>query len=166
MKLDVKALAIALGVLWGLAIFLTAVANLIWPTYGRTFLEVMGVEFGELQEGNAWLKFEVREDHCRTGGILHGGATATLLDTLCGMAAATAIPATQDLVTAQLNINYVRPAVPGETLTGHGHVEHRGKRTLICRSEVRRPDGQLLAMATATMMILDARVGGPPPANS
>jgi hypothetical protein len=41
MKLDVKALAIALGVLWGLAIFLTAVANLIWPTYGRTFLEVV-----------------------------------------------------------------------------------------------------------------------------
>lgn len=130
-----------------------------------TFLDVIGVEFGELQEGNAWLKLEVREDHCRTGGILHGGAIATLLDTLCGMSAATAIPATQDLVTAQLNINYVRPAVPGEVLTGHGHVEHRGKRTLICRSEVRKPDGQLLAMATATMMILDTRVGAPQPTN-
>lgn len=41
MKLDVKAIAITAGLLWGLAMFLTALANLIWPTYGQAFLEVM-----------------------------------------------------------------------------------------------------------------------------
>ena len=42
MKLDVKAVAITLGLLWGLlAMFLTGIANLIWPGYGQAFLDVM-----------------------------------------------------------------------------------------------------------------------------
>jgi ABC-type phosphate transport system permease subunit len=42
MKLDVKAMAITVGLLWGiLAMFLTGVANLIWPAYGKAFLDVM-----------------------------------------------------------------------------------------------------------------------------
>jgi hypothetical protein len=42
MKLSVKGMAIALGLIWGiLAMFVPGLANLIWPTYARAFLEVM-----------------------------------------------------------------------------------------------------------------------------
>ena len=42
MKLDIKAMSITLAFIWGiLAMFLTGVANLIWPPYGQAFLEVM-----------------------------------------------------------------------------------------------------------------------------
>lgn len=42
MKLDIKAMSITVGLIWGvLAMFLVGVANLIWPAYGRAFLEVM-----------------------------------------------------------------------------------------------------------------------------
>ena len=42
MKLNVKAAAIALALVWGiLAMFLTGLLNLIWPGYGRDFLDVM-----------------------------------------------------------------------------------------------------------------------------
>ncbi|MFQ6023604.1 MAG: hypothetical protein ACE5NW_12875 [Acidiferrobacterales bacterium] len=42
MKLDIKAMAITLALVWGiLAMFLVGVANLIWPNYGQAFLEVM-----------------------------------------------------------------------------------------------------------------------------
>ena len=42
MKLDVKSTAVAVAVVWGgWAIFLTGVANLIWPDYGQAFLEMM-----------------------------------------------------------------------------------------------------------------------------
>ena len=42
MKLDIKGVAIALGLVWGfLAMFLTGVANLVWPGYGQSFLNVM-----------------------------------------------------------------------------------------------------------------------------
>lgn len=40
MKLDIKALALSGGIFWGAAILLTALANLIWPDYGRAFLDL------------------------------------------------------------------------------------------------------------------------------
>lgn len=40
MKLDVRALTLAVGLFWGAAIFIVASANLMWPSYGRAFLDV------------------------------------------------------------------------------------------------------------------------------
>jgi hypothetical protein len=40
MKLNVTALTFTAGLFWGGAILLVAVANLIWPTYGRACLEL------------------------------------------------------------------------------------------------------------------------------
>lgn len=41
MKINVKALTLTAGILWGLALFLAGLANLIWPGYAVAFLEVM-----------------------------------------------------------------------------------------------------------------------------
>lgn len=40
MRLSVIALASTAGVFWGLAVLVVALANLIWPTYGRAFLDL------------------------------------------------------------------------------------------------------------------------------
>ena len=40
MKLSVAALAKTCALLMGAAVFLTGVANLIWPPYGKAFLDV------------------------------------------------------------------------------------------------------------------------------
>ena len=40
MRFSVIPLALALGVFWGAAILIVAVANLIWPNYGRAFLDL------------------------------------------------------------------------------------------------------------------------------
>lgn len=42
MKLDVKTVAVVLALAWGmLGMFVTSLANLIWPGYGQAFLDVM-----------------------------------------------------------------------------------------------------------------------------
>ena len=41
MKLNIIAFAVAAGVFWGGGILLMAGANLIWPGYGRAFLDVV-----------------------------------------------------------------------------------------------------------------------------
>ena len=40
MRLHTTALSLTAGLIWGAAIFLVAMANLIWPTYGHAFLEL------------------------------------------------------------------------------------------------------------------------------
>lgn len=41
MRLDVKSLALSSGIIWGVALFLTGLANIIWPTYGVAFLQLI-----------------------------------------------------------------------------------------------------------------------------
>jgi hypothetical protein len=41
MNRNVTALALTFGLFWSAAIFMVSVANLIWPEYGRAFLDVV-----------------------------------------------------------------------------------------------------------------------------
>lgn len=41
MKLNVKGLGLASGILWGLAMLLMGLANLLWGSYGQQFLQLM-----------------------------------------------------------------------------------------------------------------------------
>jgi hypothetical protein len=38
--LSIKGLAIASGIVWGGAVFLVGIGNLIWPSYGMALLEI------------------------------------------------------------------------------------------------------------------------------
>ena len=40
MKLSLKGLALAFGILWGACVFLVGLGNLMWHSYGAAFLEV------------------------------------------------------------------------------------------------------------------------------
>lgn len=42
MKLNAKAMAVTIGLLWGGSVFLVAVLNRVWPTYGVAFLHLAG----------------------------------------------------------------------------------------------------------------------------
>ncbi len=39
MKFNIKALALAWAILWGLVMLVTGLANLIWGNYGQQFLQ-------------------------------------------------------------------------------------------------------------------------------
>jgi hypothetical protein len=41
MKLNVKAMAFGIGIVWGAAVLLTGIANLLWTGYGTIFLQCM-----------------------------------------------------------------------------------------------------------------------------
>lgn len=40
MKFNITALSLTVGLIWGAAILIVGLANLIWPGYGRAFLDV------------------------------------------------------------------------------------------------------------------------------
>lgn len=52
MRLSVVALASTAGVFWGGAILVVALANLIWPSYGRAFLELTASLYPGYQPGS------------------------------------------------------------------------------------------------------------------
>ena len=51
MSLSVKGLAITAAIFWALAVLLVGIANLIYPSYGVTFLECVGSIYPGFQPG-------------------------------------------------------------------------------------------------------------------
>ena len=131
-----------------------------WPL--GPFLEGLRAEPVSSETGRATWRLIVAEQHLRTHGILHGGVVATLLDTAMGRAVSTVCRDDQGCVTAQLNVNFLRPAWSGETLTITGEVQHSGRQTAVTRGEIRTSAGVLVATGTGTFMFVARPVAGQP----
>ena len=85
--------------------------------------------------------------------ILHGGVTATILDTTMGTLANYLLPEGYGAVTNQLNIHYTAPGT-GDQLRCMAEVIHRGSKTMVISGEAFRSDGKKIAYATGTFFIL------------
>ena len=77
---------------------------------------------------------------------------ATLLDSVMGMTANRSSPPDHYVVTAQLNVHFIRPDFEGETLIASSEVRHAGRKTSMAQGEIRTPDGALVAMGSATFV--------------
>ena len=117
-------------------------------------LETLGIQAISACSGEATIRLVVDDRHLRTLGIVHGGVTATILDTALGYAVTSVAPEGFHAVTSQLNVNFTRPAQAGERLEAVGRVLHRGVRTAVASGEVRSAGGDLVALATGTFHFL------------
>ncbi len=129
---------------------------------GRNFLDRLKVKPVTIEKGVAVFEVTVDESHLRTMGIAHGGLVATMLDSCLGCACWTLAPPENHVVTVQLNINYIRPAWLGETLTARADVRHAGQMTAVSRGEIRTAEGALVAAASGTFMYLPIPAGAKP----
>lgn len=115
-------------------------------------LKALGIEPVAAEAGESRIRLSVGEKHLRTLGMLHGGVTATLLDTALGYAVMSLAAEGYHAVTVQLNVNYTRPAAVGETLEAVGRVLHHGNLTAVATGEVRNETGELIATASGTFL--------------
>ncbi len=116
-----------------------------------SFLERLGVRGDDAGH----LILDVKPGHLRTLGIAHGGVIATLLDSVMGMNANRSSPADHYVVTAQLNVHFIRPSFEGETLIASSQVRHNGRKTAVADGEIRTSDGALVATASATFVYVE-----------
>jgi uncharacterized protein (TIGR00369 family) len=89
--------------------------------------------------------------------IVHGGITATLLDTAMGVLANSLISEGYGAVTTQLNINYIAAGI-GEKMICRAKMEHKGSKTLVLSAEIHRSDGVKIAMGTGSFLVIEKRI--------
>jgi acyl-CoA thioesterase len=113
------------------------------------YVRLLGLEFVSAERGAATFALEVREELTRMGGILHGGAIVSLLDTAAAFAAHTLLDAETQTVTIELNTHFLRPASTGR-IEARARVLRAGRRILFINAEVTDQTGVLIATATTT----------------
>lgn len=88
-------------------------------------------------------------------GTVHGGLICTALDSAAGCAVHTTLAAGVGYTSAEIKVNYMRPALGGTELTIRGWVTKPGRRLAFAEAEIRDPEGRLVANATSTLLILN-----------
>jgi uncharacterized protein (TIGR00369 family) len=77
------------------------------------------------------------------GPIVHGGAVATLADEALASVAFTVAKEGETTVTADLKVDFLRPALPGR-LIARASVRHRTKRLAFCEATVEQADSAVI----------------------
>src|SRR5215472_13462637 len=112
---------------------------------------LLGMRITEVSEGRAVFAFEPAEYHYNPLGTVHGGITATLLDSALGCAVQSVLPPQTGYTTVELKVNYVRPmTVQTGTVYGEGKIIHVGGRIATAEARLTGADGKLYAHATTT----------------
>ena len=118
-------------------------------SYNR-FNHYLGIEVEKESEDGCIVSLEVKPElYNSLEGIVHGGVTFTLADVAMGHAADPPQSGVQQCVTSEIKINYVAPAT-GKKLIAESKVVKRGKKLVIMQADIKKEDGELVAVALGT----------------
>lgn len=116
--------------------------------------QIVDVGYGTLTlEGN--MTAEGHGFATSRGPIIHGGAVATLADEALASVAFTVAEEGETTVTADLKVDFLRPARPGR-LVARATVRHRTRRLAFCEAVVEQGQGQIVAEARAVIAYVKA----------
>ena len=132
----------------------------IWANWlgGDTvyFPNLVGLEVEEIRVDYARLRLPFRPELHQKAGVVHGGATATLIDSVVVPAVASAYDAPPAMFTVNMLVQYLS-AVVDEDMIAEGWITKRGRTTVFCRAEVRTPSGVLAATGELVYAVRPAR---------
>jgi uncharacterized protein (TIGR00369 family) len=115
------------------------------------FPKLVGLELVEFEYGEASIKLAMRDELRQPYGLLHGGATATLIDTATAFAVISTQAAGEQSTTVDLTIHYLRPHTSGEIVCT-AKIVRAGRRITTVSAEVANAEGKLIATALSTYM--------------
>lgn len=122
----------------------------------NTAVSHLGIEF--LEVGEDWLsaRVPVNRQTCQPYGLLHGGVSVVLAETLGSCGAAFAVPEGTRVVGLDINANHLRGVSEG-WVTGVARAVHVGRSTQVWQIDLRDDAGKLSCVARLTMAVLPAK---------
>jgi uncharacterized protein (TIGR00369 family) len=111
----------------------------------------------EAEKGRVVVTVEASEIHLNPYGTVHGGLTATLLDSCMGLAVQSTLDKGFGQTTVEFKVSLIRPITPETGLIkAEGKVLNTGRRVGTAEGRVTDGKGRLLAHATTTCLIFEA----------
>ena len=118
----------------------------------------LGIEFVEIGDNFLTAKMPVDERTKQPFGILHGGASAALAETVGSVAATLCIDMSQQYaVGLDINANHLRPVKAGHVY-GTARPVHLGRRTHVWQINITDEAQKLVCIGRLTLMIVDKNV--------
>jgi uncharacterized protein (TIGR00369 family) len=122
-------------------------------------MRTLGISIAWLEPGEVDLSMPYSTAFTQQNGFVHAGIITAGLDTACGIAAFTLMPAGSDILTVEFKTNLLAPA-RGERFSFRAHVVKPGRTLTVCEARAfAEADGieSLIATMTGTLMALPRR---------
>src|SRR5215211_6816611 len=136
--------------------------NVAAETFGRQqAMRTLGISIARLEPGEVHLAMAYSSEFTQQNGFVHAGIITAGLDTACGIAAFTLMPAGFDILTVEFKTNLLAPA-RGERFVFRATVIKPGRTLTVCEARAYAThDGAetLIATMSGTLMALPAREG-------
>ena len=122
----------------------------------RTLIGRIGIEF--LEAGDDWLRgrMPVDERTHQPFGVLHGGASVALAETLASWAGTCAVGADSICVGMEINANHVRPVSSG-WVYGVARPEALGRTTQVWSIRITDEQDRLVCISRMTLAVVPAQ---------
>lgn len=115
----------------------------------------IGLEFVSVAEGDVVMTAEPDESHYNPIGSVHGGFFATVLDSVCGCAVHSTLPAGVGYTSLEIKVSFLRPITAETgTVTAHGWVTRAGRSAAFAEADIRDGGGRVLATASSTCLVV------------
>ena len=125
--------------------------------HDRTLPGLLGIRLVEIGPDFLRAEMPVDERHVQPFGILHGGASVVLAETIGSVCGAMAAPEGQGCVGVEVNANHLAPVRKGDVVTAECRPLRLGRALQVWQTEIRRGDGRLICVSRLTTAVRDLR---------
>ena len=123
-----------------------------------TMVEHLGIEVTELGDNYIVGTMPVDNRTKQPFGILHGGASVALAETLASYGGYLTIdPEKYYVVGVEINANHLKMAKEGN-VTGKCTPIKRGRSTQVWQTEIKNDNGELVCISRITLMVLEKKI--------
>ncbi|MDE3841161.1 esterase [Bacillus methanolicus] len=120
----------------------------------NTLINALGIEITALEKGKVTATMPVDERTKQPFGLLHGGASVALAETVASLGAYELVDKETEAVAGlEINANHVRPKTEG-IVTAHGEVVHRGRTTMVWDIKIVDEQEKLICISRCTVAVI------------
>ena len=118
-------------------------------------VECLGIQYTYVGSARAEATMPVDERTCQPFGVLHGGASMALAETIAGVGSLANIADYEHAVGQQVSVNHVSAATMGDTVKAVATLVHRGRSSHVWHVDIiSQTTGKLVSTAQVLYFIL------------
>lgn len=121
----------------------------------NTLINTLGIEITSLEEGKVIATMPVDERTRQPMGLLHGGASVALAETVASIGAFSLIDSEKEAtVGLEINANHIRGKKDG-IVTAIATILHRGRKTMVWDIKIVDEQEKLICTSRCTMAVIE-----------
>ncbi len=134
-----------------------------WSKFGDRdepfFQQFLGVEIEDVRTDYCRMRLAFRKELEQPGGVVHGGAIASLLDTVVVPVVGQAYPRDTRFATVDMHVQFMAALIADDAVA-EGWIVRRGRSTVFCESEaVAATTGRVIARSMLTYNVVASPAG-------